>query len=117
MKTSLYFLLWIAITIALSYVTSWTIGLLSPILFLPFFRFPIWKSILLGFAVGFISWGGTALYLDQANQHQLAGMIANLLKVDTGIKVILLTALLGGLGISLSSWMMAVLFRPYKLIH
>jgi len=117
MKTFLLFFLWVVVTITLSFLGNWALGFLSPVLILPFYRFPIWKSILLGFVVGIISWGVPAIYLDQANQHQLADMVANLLKANSNLMIIFLTALLGGLGISLSAWMMAVLFRQYKLIH
>lgn len=117
MKTFGLLLLWVVVTITLSNFGNWALGFLSPFLILPFYRFPIWKSTLLGFIVGAISWVIPAVYLDLANQHQLGDMVANLLKVNSSITVIILTGLLGGLGVSVAAWMMAILFRQDKLIH
>lgn len=111
------FLIWILLTVILSYWLNWSFGFFSPLLVLPFYRLSILKAIALGLLVGCISWGLPAIFINEANGSQLAGMVGNLLKVDSAVAIILLSTLLGGIGVSLGSWITAILFRPDKLIH
>ncbi|MCB0667472.1 MAG: hypothetical protein KDC80_16705 [Saprospiraceae bacterium] len=117
MKSFLVLIIWILVTLALSYLGNWALGFLSAFLILPFYRMSGGKAMLFGLLVGGVSWGLPALMINLRNEDQLAGMIGTLLSLDSGPLVVLITATLGAIGVSLGAWLTSVLFRPYKLIH
>lgn len=117
MKITALVLIWIMLTILLSFFGNWSIGFLSPFILLPFHRLSTGRAMIMGLLVGIVSWGLPAIIINQSNGGELASMIGNLLKVDSAGFIILLTSLIGGIGVSLGAWLASVLFRPEKLIH
>ncbi|MCB0688281.1 MAG: hypothetical protein KDC53_17205 [Saprospiraceae bacterium] len=117
MKHLIAIVLWILATLILSIWGHWILGLFSSLLIRPFYRVSPGRAILTGLGVGMICWAIPAILINQANDGVLAGMIGNLLTIGSANAVIVITSLLGGIGLSLSAWLSAMIFRQDILLH
>lgn len=107
MKSLSALLLWIFLTLLLSWLSNWVFGFASSFLIVPVFRLPLRRSVLLGFCAGLLSWMGSALFIDYTNQGQLSQMISSLLQVKSPSLMIGVTGILGGLGTAIAAWVAA----------
>jgi hypothetical protein len=112
MKLLLVLLVWILLTLLLSWLGNWVLGFAGAFLIVPLLRLPLGSSIILGFFAGFLSWMGFAWFMDHANLGQLSGMISSLLNVSSPIIILCLTGILGGVGVAIAGWVASKLFRP-----
>jgi len=60
-------------------------------------RMNFWIGGMFGFLAGFILWGGFALFIDIENQHILSERIGLLFNGVSGIMLVIITGMLGGL--------------------
>ena len=87
-----WYLPWWALAGAAAIVAAW-------------FAWPrVWWPVLAGFLAGTILWGEYAWLLDWQNEHILSGRMGALLGDLSGMQLILVTALLGGLTAALGAW-------------
>jgi len=103
MKHLLSLVIWSALVLVLSSLGHWTLGVLSSFAIIPIFRHGGLEAAILGFLSGSIAWGALAYYLDLGNGHVLSQMIGTLLTLSS-TSLVLITAMIGGIGIALSGW-------------
>ncbi len=115
MKTLLVLSLWILATLILSFWGSWALGFASSLVVVPVFGLTRGKALMIAFLAGAISWSATAFYLDQGNTQLLSSMVSQLLALKNPFWLVLITGLLGGIGVSLTAWLASGLFPARKM--
>ncbi|MBK8505018.1 MAG: hypothetical protein IPL46_24085 [Saprospiraceae bacterium] len=110
MKLLTVFIIWIFLTLLLSFLGHWVLGFAGAFLIVPVFRLQLATSILIGFCAGLFSWIGFAWFVDHANLGQLSGMIGSLLQIKSTFIILGITGFLGGLGVAITAWLAARVF-------
>jgi hypothetical protein len=115
MKDFLVLTLWILATLILSFWGNWALGFVSSLVMVPVFGLFRGKALILAFLAGAISWSAPAFYLDQGNTQLLSTMVSQLLALKNPFWLVLITGLLGGIGVSLTAWLATGLFPARKM--
>jgi hypothetical protein len=115
MRDAMILSIWLLTTLILSVLGNWSIGFAAALVIVPVFKIAAKRAIFFGFLIGFVSWISTAYYLDHSNSGLLSSMVGQLLQVKSSIWLLLITGLLGAIGVSLSGWLAASLFQTRKI--
>ncbi|NND31144.1 MAG: hypothetical protein HKN76_01045 [Saprospiraceae bacterium] len=115
MKKLLIVLFWLVLTYLVAIYVHWFLSFLTPLIFIPWLKLDLLRSLLLGFLVIFIVWFSAAVILNLRNTGVLAEMISGLVNVSSPL-LLLATGFIGGFGGALTSWLAYVMSTPYKLV-
>ncbi len=105
MKKLLVIVVLIAVGFVLSYYFHWGLGFLSCLVFFLVHDFGQRNAALLGFISFAILWAGFAGFIDLKNGGLLSEQIGVLFGGLPSTTLVLITGLVGGIGGSLSAWL------------
>ncbi len=113
MRTLIYILSALALTIIAGYLFPWWVVALVGLWIQLLLPLRAGKAFGCTFLAAFLGWAVVALYYDINNHHILSGRMATLFGLPSGWLMPLVTGLIGGLVAGLSALTLALL-RPRK---